>query len=849
MFVNARWRELSGLSLEAAYGQGWVTALHPEDRPRVAAEWYAAAQEQREFRCEYRFQSPAGNITWLRGAAAAIRSVDGAVVGYIGTVTDITDRREAEARLEAREAQLRFVTDSAPVYLAHCSRDRRYLFVNKPYAERFRRQPAELVGRTLAEILGDAAYRMIEPYIERVLSGEYVEYEVTIPYRELGKRVMKCSYEPIVESDGGISGWVAVVQDVTAQKEADTALRESERRFSRFMQHLSGLAWIKDGDGRYVYVNDAAQQAFGMPREMLYGKRDDEVFDAATARQFIANDERAKASGSGIQSVESLEDSSGRVRQSLVSKFVIPATDGKAAFVGGMAIDITDRIDADAELRRHKERLELAQRVGRIGTFDWNIQTGEVVWSPIEEELFGLPPGGFGGRLDHWKQAVHPDDRERAVADSVQAVQNRVDLVTEFRIVRPDCQVRWIAAQGRVVDDEAGNPLRMIGVNIDITDQREANEALREADRRKDEFLATLAHELRNPLAPIRNALEILKLPRLDDAMAQETRDIMERQVHHLVRLVDDLLDVSRVMRGKIELRREPVELSNIIARAVEMAQPLIELQRHTLEIIAAEDSLLLDADPIRLAQVVGNLFTNAAKYSESQGRIWVTARREGNQAVLSVRDAGIGIAPGMLTQIFELFVQADHASTKTHGGLGIGLTLVKNLVEMHGGTVTAHSAGLGTGSEFLVRLPLISRTSQTLSPQRDVVAPSEFTGHRLLVVDDNRDAALTLYKWLQLQGHQVQLMHDGPSTLALVRDYQPELIFLDLGMPRMDGYEVARRIRQMENLPQPILVALTGWGQPEDRRRTAEAGFNHHLVKPTEFDAIAKLLEQLRQS
>ena len=286
-------------------------------------------------------------------------------------------------------------------------------------------------------------------------------------------------------------------------------------------------------------------------------------------------------------------------------------------------------------------------------------------------------------------------------------------------------------------------------------------QALREADRRKDEFLATLAHELRNPLAPIRNALQILKMPRVDAETVERSRDMMERQVHHLVRLVDDLLDVSRVMRGKIELRKERVELATVVARAVETVQPLVDAQGHQLSVRIPSESLLLDADPVRLAQVVGNLLTNAAKYTEPNGRIWLTAEREGDVAVLRVRDNGIGIAPQMLPRIFELFVQVDHASTKAQGGLGIGLTLVKNLVEMHNGTVEARSEGLGKGSEFVVRLPISAQGidqdhgREAGSPGFSLPSPS---GYRLLVVDDNQDAADSLAMLLRLQGHEVRV-------------------------------------------------------------------------------------------
>jgi len=371
---------------------------------------------------------------------------------------------------------------------------------------------------------------------------------------------------------------------------------------------------------------------------------------------------------------------------------------------------------------------------------------------------------------------------------------------------------------------------------------------LREADRRKDEFLATLAHELRNPLAPIRNSLQILKMPRVDAATAQQTREMMERQIHHLVRLVDDLLDVSRVMRGQIDLRKETVELATIVARAVETAKPLIEAHGHRLDLDVSTEPLPLNADPVRLVQALGNLLNNSAKYSEDNGRIQLSATSDKGEAVIKIRDQGIGIDKEMLPRIFDLFVQADHASTKAQGGLGIGLTLVKNLIEMHGGTVSAHSDGLGKGAEFVVRLPLTKCDSpaneEMIADRSTPVTP----GHRLMVVDDNQDAALSLSMLLKLQGHDVRIANSGQTALQLAADFVPEAIFLDIGMPGMDGYEVARRILSSPRLEQTLLIALTGWGQQDDRRRTTEAGFHFHLVKPPEPEAIDEILAVLQK-
>jgi CheY-like chemotaxis protein/two-component sensor histidine kinase len=320
---------------------------------------------------------------------------------------------------------------------------------------------------------------------------------------------------------------------------------------------------------------------------------------------------------------------------------------------------------------------------------------------------------------------------------------------------------------------------------------------------------------------------------------------MMERQVHHLVRLVDDLLDVSRVMRGKIVLRKESVDLASVVARAAETAQPVIEAQAQELTIELPPEPLPLEADPVRLAQAVGNLLTNAAKYTERGGHIWLTAAREGGEAVVRVRDTGIGIAPEMLPKIFDLFVQADPGANRSQGGLGIGLTLVKNLVAMHKGSVRVESAGLGKGSEFIVRLPLSSLKPGEPSADRNgekqqTPPPSR---HRLLVVDGNKDAADSLAMLLRLQGHEVRVAHDGPAALELAAGYRPQMVFLDIGMPGMDGYEVARRLRSLPGLAGIKVAALTGWGQSEDRRRSKEAGFDYHFVKPVDPTTLQSLV------
>jgi signal transduction histidine kinase len=380
----------------------------------------------------------------------------------------------------------------------------------------------------------------------------------------------------------------------------------------------------------------------------------------------------------------------------------------------------------------------------------------------------------------------------------------------------------------------------------DLAERKRLEMALKDTDRRKDEFLALLAHELRNPLAPIRSAIEIMKLKSLDDPDLRHCRSVIERQTDQLTRLVDDLLDVSRITRGKIRLEKSQVEVASIVARAVETNRALLDTRHHELRIDLPSEPLYVDGDMTRLSQVVGNLLNNAAKYTDEGGRIFVHAEREqrrngDSEMVLRVRDTGVGIPAANLPNVFDLFTQLDHTLHRTQGGLGIGLALVRALVEMHGGRVTAHSDGIGHGSEFTVALPV---HADGAVPEAGAVDDAHLVlQHRVLVVDDNRDSAETLAMVLRMHGSEVVTAHDGAAALRAAAQFRPDIVLLDIGMPEMDGYEVARHLRREPWGEGVLLVAQTGWGQPEDRRRTRDAGFDLHVTKPIDYAKLAQLL------
>lgn len=712
------------------------------------------------------------------------------------------------------------------------------------------------------------------------------------------------SAAPIRNSDGSVVGSVLVFRDISEKKRSQEMLRESESRFRGLMEQAPISIQILNPAGQTIRVNKAWEDLWGITLDQLtdYNVLTDPQLDAKGILPFI---QRAFAGESVV--IPAIEynpnetipsQSRHKAPQRWISAVAYPLKDLHGSILEVVLIhtDITARHEAEQALMLAHEDLEhrviertteLARANEFMNALLENVQTGIVacdangvltLFNSVTRDMHGLEDVFVPA--ERWAERYHmyhPDGKVPMTTEDVplyKALQGERVRDAEMVIAPPGLSPRTVISSGQAFYDAHGEKLGAVVSMQDITLRKQsemdlkrihdelelrveertaelarANESLRQSDRRKDEFLATLAHELRNPLAPIYNALQILKLPSIDLHRIQQSTDMMERQVSHLIRLVDDLLDVSRVMRGKVELRKQQVELSSIIDTAVETAQSHIESKGHRVQKVIPQEALLLHADPVRLSQVVANLLINAAKYTDRNGQILISARGENGQGLIAVRDNGIGIASDLLPHVFELFVQADNATTRTQGGLGIGLTLVKNLVEIQGGIVEAHSDGLGKGSEFIVRLPLINTGAEEAKPkigQDPKNLGQVLRGHRLIVVDDNKDAATSLAMLLRLKGHEVKTANNGPEAIEMAISFRPDLIFLDIGMPGMDGYEVARRLRQQPGLDAIVLAALTGWGQQEDRRRTAEVGFDYHLVKPLNQSELMSIVSKL---
>ena len=501
-----------------------------------------------------------------------------------------------------------------------------------------------------------------------------------------------------------------------------------------------------------------------------------------------------------------------------------------------------------------ESRLILALRAAGMGAWDWNVATGEVRLSGELEPLHGLLSGDFAGTYETLRALIHPNDRDRVESEIKKSLETHVPYEAEFRIRGSDGVERWTDTRGQVVEDDEGNAVRMVGVGIDISRRKHLEEELRrhaeqlsEADRRKDEFLAMLSHELRNPLAPILHAVELLGHD--DPALVSKAREIIGRQSEHLTRLVDDLLDVSRITRGTVRLSRHRVALKDVVDGAVDTWRHLIAQRRQEFSVELPEGPVFVDADPTRLAQIISNLLHNAAKFTPEGGRIAINAAREDGRIELTVRDEGRGIAREDLERVFELFVQGLPSLDRTQGGLGLGLTLARRLAELHDGTLEAASEGTGRGSEFVLRIPEAAAEAEIVSREETSPVPSlpveSGRKRRVLVVDDNADARDAMRFLLEDEGHEVRSAGDGPGAIEEAQSFLPEVVLLDIGLPGMDGYEVARALRAVPGCERASIVAVSGYGQAEDRARSRVAGFDEHLLKPVSPERLLEIVQR----
>lgn len=625
---------------------------------------------------------------------------------------------------------------------------------------------------------------------------------------------------------GGLLAWT--VRRIRAFEQAAQA---SESRISDILSSITDGFVAFDADWRYTFVNDEASQLLRRERSALIGKSIWEVFPELAGGATWEHLQRAARLRGSVE----FEDYYPSLERWAMVKAYPAAEDGMALYIQ----DITARKRVEEALQDKEQQLQHITDNAAVMVAQFDLQLHFTYLNKTCADFFGKPIQAIVGQP---LAGVLGDSNFRMVEPFLARVLAGERVEFEHLVPRADGRQRWLRGVYVPDRDRQGRLRGWIASLNDTTDRKAAEEALRQADKRKDEFLAMLAHELRNPLAPVLNCVELLDRLVNDDPAVRDILATLRRQMVYLVRLLDDLLDVSRISRGKIDLRRQPLDLAELLRHAVDMGRPLAEDMQQSLELRLPEGPIPVQADPARLAQVFGNLLNNACRYTVPGGRIEVNVSRQVQCVEISVRDNGIGIPPEHLEDIFQMFCQVDRSLERTAGGLGIGLHLVKQLMAMHGGSVQARSEGPGKGSEFLLSLPLAEPAALDPTPLPSGAAVPA-AGTHILVVDDNLDSATSLAMLLRLSGHEVEEAYDGTEALRKVAQFLPEVILLDIGLPGMNGYDCCRCIREQPQGRDCLIIALTGWGQVEDRRKSREAGFDAHLVKPLDFQALNRLL------
>jgi len=824
----------------------------------------------------------------------------GGGAGRVWSFRDVTERRLAEERLRRGEADLARIaeTESRLATIVQCSDD---AIMSKSLdgtirswnagAERiFGYTAEEMVGRSILLLIPADRTREEAEISARMARGERIDHYETVRIAKGGRRLhVSISISPIRDAAGRVVGASKIARDVTAQREAEQGRRRSEEQFRQLADALPQIVWSARPDGVLEYCNDRWFEFVGAKRGDPGAQSWLPILHPDDLQRSMETWDGCIRSGNLFQIEYRFRDRrTGGYRWFLARAFPLRDDDGRIVHWIGTCTDIDDTkateertrflADASAELAVLTDYRTTLQKVAGLSVpyfADWcavdvqeadgSIQRVAVAHRDparvaLAHELFRRHPPrpddahGVARVLrsgeSEWVPFIPDALRAGPVQDEEQARMTR-ELGLKSYICTPLRSRRGTvgaltfatAESGRVFDANDVAAAEDLASRAAIAiDNAQLLATLKESDRRKDEFLAMLAHELRNPLAPIRNSVQIFRAHGMPVPDLQWATEVIDRQVRQMTRLVDDLLDVSRITRGRIELRRQPVDLSEVVASAVEASRPLIDKWRHELTVTIPPRPIRLDADPTRLAQVLSNLLNNAAKYMDHGGRIVLTAAQEGGDVVISVRDTGIGIKKDMLTRVFDMFMQGDPGSERSEGGLGIGLTLVRRLVELHGGSVEARSDGPGKGSEFRVRIPVAGESggAAARSPETRAASPAP---RRILVVDDNHDAAESLRLLLRTTGNEVNTAHDGIEAVGAAAAFRPEIVLLDLGLPKISGYEAAHRIRAQPGGDEMVLVALTGWGHEEDRRRSLDAGFDVHMTKPVEFAALRRVL------
>jgi PAS domain S-box-containing protein len=865
VLANERYAQIVGRTREELLGLRMQDITHPDDLPGNLALFQKMVADGSPFVIEKRYVRPDGTEVWVSNSVSLIRGEGGKPGGVVAATVDITDRRQAEQVLQESEAHARRIIDNTLAFVGVMTPNGTLTEANATAlrAGGLRRQ--DVVGRKF----WDCYWWSYDPQVQtrlreavlRAAGGEVVRYDVVV--RMAGDTRMPIDFmlSPVKDDHGRVTHLIPSGMDIAERVRAEEEVRRSQRQLASVIDNAPSAVFIKDVRGRYLLVNVPFERMAGVPVGSMTGKTDADLFPPEIAAQFRGEDERVAASREPMAFEESFEFK-GQHLTFVTSKFPLRDEAGEVYAVCGIATDVTALKRAEAAVRESEQRLRLGLRAGRTGTWDWDIAANRVVWSEQLYEFHGLRPEEFGGTSEDFAKLVHLEDAEHVGLLIQGALRDGKPYEVEFRTVRPSGEVRWLFTTGQVTRDNGGNPVRMMGATIDTTDRKQA-EAERErlleservarfeaerASRMKDEFLATLSHELRTPLNAILGWSQILAKSEDVSQEIGEGLQIIERNARAQTQIIEDLLDMSRIVNGKVRLDVQPVELASVVHAAVDTVRPTAEAKGVRLQVVLDPLAGPVSADPSRLQQVFWNLLTNAIKFTPRDGRVQVVLERVNSHLEVAIADTGSGIKPEFLPHVFDRFRQADASTTRRHGGLGIGLAIVKQLVEMHGGSVRAKSAGEGMGSTFTVALPLAPlrnlpehHEAERRHPAAPASGPSdlcaEIAGVRVLVVDDEPDARGLVKRLLENCGAEVRTAASAGEAMTLLTEERPDVLISDIGMPDEDGYALIRMVRALppDRGGAVPAVALTAYARSEDRVRAMRLGYQNHVVKPVE--------------
>ena len=833
---------------EALTFAGFLQRVHEDDRAPLEAALAASLDRGGALEHTFRVVLRDGGIRWLVSHGRAVFAADGQAIRLLGSLRDVSEKKRAEQRYVESEERLSLALESSALgiwtwdvetgrvtwsdqcYRIHGLEKGQFAGTLEAFAALVHPEDRE---RVLCTVRSAMAERV--PYLN--------EFRIVRPNGEVAWVTNRghASYA----RDGRPLSVVGTIGDITSLKQNATALHAalSASRTGTFHWNIltNALTWDDELDRLFGLMPGSKVRSLDQFISLVHP--DDQA-------GVIAACERCRADGADfdLEYRVILPDGSG-IRWLYDRGLTFRDAEGRPAWLTGACVDITARVASDRALALNRARLDYATRLSGVGFWYCDLPFDVLEWDDRVKDHFFFPPESRITIHDFYAR-IHEEDRALTRAAIETSVNSRTPYDIVYRTVHPTTgAVKWIRALGGTDYASDGTPTHFDGVTVDVTAQKldqqklsVLNDQLRAQHRLKDEFIATLSHELRNPLSPIRAAANVLASPQLTPAQLHRAREIIERQVTNMSLLLDDLLDVARITQGKLTIQKKSVLVSEVVEAAVEAVRPILNAKRHDLSSSLPAEPVWISADPLRLSQILSNLLTNAAKYSEPQSHIHLAASVQGDGLTLSVKDQGIGIAAESIGGIFEMFSQVEGAQGMADGGLGIGLALVRGLARLHGGDVQAHSAGLGHGSEFIVRLPVIQPTSmQAAAPEATVAVDT--LRRRVLIADDNQDAAESLCIVLEMAGHDVRVANSGQSALTLAELFRPDTMVLDIGMPDLSGYEVAQRVRQEPWAQSTQLIALTGWGQERDRRRALESGFDDHLTKPVALEVLQALI------